>query len=65
VKPDGIEEFTRRWEAYFPGRYTQIPGFKHAHVGCDRASNAVVAVTVWDSKPDEAVIASHVAEFRP
>ena len=28
-------------------------------------ANAIVAITVWDEPPDGAVIASHVAEFRP
>jgi hypothetical protein len=65
LQPGQIEEFTRRWEAYFPDRYTQMPGFQHAHLGFDSGVNAILAVTVWEAKPDEAVIATHVAEFRP
>ena len=58
LQPGQIEEFTRRWEAYFPDRYTQMPGFQHAHLGFDSGVNAILAVTVWEAKPDEAVIAT-------
>ena len=65
LQADQIEEFTRRWESYFPARYTQMPGFRHGSLGHNADANAIVAITVWDEPPDGAVIASHVAEFRP
>jgi heme-degrading monooxygenase HmoA len=65
LQPGQIDEFTRRWETYFPSRYTAMSGFRHAYLGHDLAGNAILAVTVWDAKPDEAEIATHVAEFRP
>jgi len=60
-----IEEFMRRWEAFFPTRYKQMPGFRHANVGYDRATSAMVAISVWDATPGEAAWAEIVAEFRP
>jgi heme-degrading monooxygenase HmoA len=65
LKPGQIDEFARRWNTYFPSRYTVMSGFRQAYLGHDLAGNAILAVTVWDARPDEAEIAGHVAEFRP
>ena len=65
LQPGQFEEFTRRWEAYFPARYTQMAGFQRAYLGYDAATNGIVAITLWDARPDPAMIATHVAEFRP
>lgn len=62
---DQIDEFILRWNTYFPTRFSQMAGFRHAYVGYDQATNAIVSVSVWDTHPGEAALAETVAEFRP
>jgi hypothetical protein len=58
------DEIARKWEAFWPERLRAQPGFRHAHFGIDRATGAVAAVTVFDEKPDAAVLNPLLDEFR-
>jgi hypothetical protein len=58
------DEFTRKWEAFWPEKMRAQPGFRHAHLGIDRATGAIAAVSVFDDKPDDALIERLSGEFR-
>ena len=58
------DEVARKWEAFWPERMRALPGFRHAYFGIDRATGAVAGVTVFDDKPDAAVLNPLLDEFR-
>ena len=62
--PGQVEELARRWQGFIGPRLAGVPGFRHAHFGADRATNATVAVSVWDGRPDAAALEPMVQEFR-
>jgi hypothetical protein len=64
--PQGLQadEFTRKWEAFWPEKMRAQPGFRHLHLGIDRTTGAVATVTVWDDKPDNALEERLSGEFR-
>ena len=63
--PEGqADEIARKWKAFWPERMRAQPGFRHAHFGIDRATGAIVGVTVFDQKPDDARLDQHLREFR-
>ena len=64
-KPGQHDEFAKRWKAFFGPRIEQNPKVRHAYVGYDATANAVVAVTVWDEHPGDAVFEATAEEFRP
>ena len=58
------DEIAQKWKAFFPERIRAQPGFRQAHFGIDRATGATAAVTVFDDKPDDALLARIMGEFR-
>ena len=58
------DDGARKWEAFWSERLRAQPGFRHAHFGIDRATGATATVTVYDDKPDEALLARLLREFR-
>ena len=64
-KPGQHDEFAKRWKAHFGPMIKQNPKVRHAYVGYDADANTVVAVTVWDERPEDAVLHAGAEEFRP
>jgi Antibiotic biosynthesis monooxygenase len=63
--PQGqAEEVARRWAAFMPERLRAQPGFQHAHFGIDRETGETAAVTVFDERPDDAMLQRLMSEFR-
>ena len=63
--PEGqADALAQKWKAFFPERLRAQPGFRHAHLGIDRATGAIAAVTVFDEKPDNAQLERILREFR-
>jgi len=63
--PEGqADEIAQKWEAFWPEKMRSLPGFRHAHFGIDRATGATAAVTVYDQKPDDALMEGFLREFR-
>src|SRR3954451_14018856 len=64
-RPEGhADELARKWNAFWPERLRDQPGFRHAHFGIDRATGAIAGVTVFDERPDDALFARLSGEFR-
>jgi len=57
-------QVAEKWKTFYPERMRAQPGFRHAHFGIDRATGAVATVTVYDDKPDEALLARLLRDFR-
>ena len=63
--PQGqADEVARKWEAFWPEKMRAQPGFRRAYFGIDRDTGAIVGVTVYDEKPDAAVLNPLLDEFR-
>ena len=63
--PEGqADEVARKWKTFWPERMRALPGFRHSHFGIDRATGTTVAVTVYDEKPDDALMEQSLREFR-
>jgi hypothetical protein len=58
------KEVARRWAEFWPERMRAQPGFRHAYFGIDPATGAIATVTVYDERPDEALVARLRDEFR-
>lgn len=64
TKPGQVEELTRRWGEFFGARRQQGgPGPRTAFIAGDPATNTTLSVTVWDAKPDEALVAGVAEAF--
>ncbi len=63
--PQGqADEVARKWEAFWPERLRDQRGFRQAHFGIDRATGAVAGVTVFDDRPDDALLGRLMREFQ-
>jgi heme-degrading monooxygenase HmoA len=63
--PEGqADEIAQKWEAFWPEKMRAQPGFRQSHFGINRATGATAAVTVWDDKPDDALVERLMSEFR-
>jgi hypothetical protein len=58
------DEVARKWNAFWPERLRDQPGFRHAHFGIDRATGAIAGVSVFDEQPDDALFERLSREFR-
>jgi len=59
-----MQEFARRWQAFWGTEMPQVPGFRHAHFATGPETNATVSISVWDQRPDQATMESLMAQFR-
>jgi quinol monooxygenase YgiN len=50
------EEFGKRWKSFFGPMIEQNSNVRHAYVGYDEDSNEIVAVTVWNERPDDSAM---------
>lgn len=63
--PEGqADEIAQKWEAFYPERMRDQPGFRHAHFGIDRVTGATATVTVFDDRPDDVLLERLLREFR-
>ncbi len=63
TQPGQVDELAKRWRALIGPRLQEISGFRHAYFSGDRAKNTVAAVSVWDSRPDDAVMSRNIQDF--
>ena len=64
TQPGQVDELARRWQEVIAPRLQGVPGFRRVYFCGDRGANRVAAVSVWDSRPDEAALDRGVQEFR-
>jgi hypothetical protein len=62
--PGQVEDVARRWEAFWGTQLPQIPGFRHAHFAAGPETDATVAITVWEQRPDAALMEPLMEQFR-
>jgi heme-degrading monooxygenase HmoA len=64
AQPGQVEELARRWQAFWGAQMPQVPGFRHAHFAAGREANAIVSISVWDSRPDHATMEPLMQQFQ-
>ena len=63
VKPGQTGALARKWESFQKTRLGTLPGFNHAYLAENQAGDHVLAVTVWDSRPEPAMAEKAVKQF--
>jgi heme-degrading monooxygenase HmoA len=63
-KEGQAEEFARRWKKFFGGLTPRTPAVRQALVAYDKDANVLLAVSLWEDRPDDAMVANVAAEFR-
>ena len=62
--PGQVEELARRWQAFWGAQMPKVPGFRHAHFAAGPETNMTVSISVWDQRPDPAIMEPLMEEFR-
>ncbi len=63
VQPGKAEEVAQKWKNFYGSRAKETPEFQQAYFSDDRATGAVLAVSVWSTKPDETQVRQDMQEF--
>jgi len=64
ARPGQVDEAAKRWKEFFGPRAKTAPGLRHSYFGGDRATNRLVGISIWESRPDQAMMDQTTAEFR-
>lgn len=64
AQPGQVEELARRWETFWSVQMPQVPGFRHAHFGLAQAANTTLSISIWDQRPDPAIMESLMEQFK-
>jgi hypothetical protein len=62
--PGQMEEVARRWQAFWGSQMPQIPGFRHAHFAAGPETDTTVSISVWEQRPDAAIMEPLMEQFR-
>ena len=62
--PGQIEDVARQWEAFWGAQMPQIPGFRHAHFAAGPETDNTVSISVWEQRPDPAIMEPQMEQFR-
>jgi len=62
--PGQVEEVARRWQAFWGTQMPQIPGFRHAHFAAGPETNETISISVWEQRPDAAIMEPLAEQFR-
>jgi heme-degrading monooxygenase HmoA len=63
VQPGKAEEVAQKWKDFYGSSAHEYPGFQQAYFSADRATGAVLALSVWSTKPEEAQVLQGVQAF--
>ena len=63
-QPGQVEELARRWQAYWGSQMPNVPGFRHAHIVAGSEANTTIAISVWDQRPDQAIMEPLMQAFQ-
>ena len=55
IKPGQAKEAAKRWEAFMGPKAKSNPNFQRGYMATSADGSALVAVTLWDQLPDEAM----------
>lgn len=64
TQPGKVDEMATIWREVIAPRITGVPGFRNAYFTGDRNKNTVVGVSIWDSRPDDALLTQGMEELR-
>jgi len=64
VPPGQIDEVARRWQAFWGVQMPQISGFRHAHFAAGPETDRTVSISVWEERPDAAMMEPLMEQFR-
>lgn len=59
VRPGQLDEFARRWQDLVAPHVPEVPGLRSVYLCGDRERDTVLAIHLWERKPDEAAEAIH------
>src|SRR5215216_7392193 len=62
--PGQVEEVARRWQAFWGTQMPQLPGFRHAHFAAGPEPNEPISISVWEQRPDAAIMEPLAEQFR-
>jgi hypothetical protein len=62
--PGQVEELAQRWQAFWGTQMPQIPGFRHAHVAAGPDTTATISISVWEQRPEAAIMEPLMEQFR-
>jgi hypothetical protein len=61
--PGKIDELATKWRDIFGAQLKSMAGFRQGIFTGDRATNALVGITLWESEPDMAELHRHMMAF--
>jgi heme-degrading monooxygenase HmoA len=64
AQPGQVEEVARRWQAFWGTQMPQVPGFRHAHFAPGQEANAILSISVWERRPDQATMEPLMQRFQ-
>ena len=62
--PGQVEEVARRWQDFWGVQMPQVPGFRHAHFASGPETDAILSISVWDQRPDQATMEPLMQQFQ-
>jgi heme-degrading monooxygenase HmoA len=64
TQPGKLDEMAAIWREVIAPRITSVPGLRNAYFTGDRDTNTVVGVSIWESRPDDALLNQGMEELR-
>src|SRR3712207_3156679 len=64
AQPGQVEAVARRWQDFWGAQMPQIPGFRHAYFAAGREADAIVSISIWERKPDQATMEPLMQQFQ-
>ena len=64
AQPGQVDELAQRWQAFWGEQMPQISGFRHAHFAAGQETNAILSISVWEQRPDQATMEPLTQQFQ-
>jgi hypothetical protein len=64
AQPGQVEALARRWQDFWGTQMPQVPAFQHAHFAASQEANAILSISVWEQRPDQATMEPLMQQFQ-